>query len=156
MKLRFIFLGMLFTLSISVIAQTPSIAAKSRLSVDYAKDTENDLFGLGPEHFNYFNVYKVERLKNACIVEHKVNAENSKLKKIDTICDHPYFTGQYTMDEILLFYPKGTLFVGFKDQYFNDSIPVKKQGFSVNQTLLIGLILLFFYKMYQLYAVKRK
>jgi hypothetical protein len=146
----------MLTLHFLLSSQTPTIAAKATLSDAKNTKSENDFFGLGPESFIIFQTYKVERLKNSCIVEHKENIDNKKLKKTDTICDHPYFTGQYTMDEILLFYPKGTSFVGFKNHYFNDSIPEKKQSINFYYVLIIATFLLITKKVYKSYAIFRK
>ena len=95
-------------------AQTKAIAHKSHSGSDQSFDAEAyaDNFGvIAPR------IKKIKYLKDNCIVEFPEWGGS------DTVCDHPYFTGQYTLDEIKAFYPKEVQFIGFEGKFFNKAIP---------------------------------
>ena len=107
----------LILISYSTTAQTKLIAHKSHsgTSENFSAENYPDNFGLREP---YFPVYKVKLLPNNCVVEYREQKRN------DTICDHPYYSGRYTLDQIKTFYPENIEFIGFEKKFFNDSIPV--------------------------------
>ncbi|MCE3294441.1 MAG: hypothetical protein K0R65_155 [Crocinitomicaceae bacterium] len=114
----------------SLFSQTKLIAHKSHSGSDasYSADAYPDNFGeIAPR------IKKIKLLKNNCIVEFLDWGQN------DTVCDHPYFTGQYTLDEIKRFYPSSTEFIGFEGKFFNKVVapPAEKK----NSLYLLALIL---------------
>lgn len=120
MKALFVILAFL---SLSPLkAQTSLIAHKSHSgSVDsYKPDDYTDNFGLAEPSYV---VRKVKWVDERCVVEYYSTVYNDQIHHSDTTCNHPYFTGQYTMDQIKQFYPENTKFVGFEHKFYNDSIP---------------------------------
>lgn len=114
----------------SLFSQTKLVAHKSHSGDDatYSSDAYPDNFGeIAPR------IKKIKLLKNNCIVEFLEWGRN------DTVCDHPYFTGQYTLDEIKNFYPPSTEFIGFEGHFFNKAIP--PPGVKKNSLYLLALLL---------------
>ncbi len=119
-KVNFTFLA-LFILNFAYFAQTKQVAHKSHSGTEenYSADEYTDNFGL---YEPYFPVEKVILTDKNCLVEVRSN------KQSDTMCNHPYLTGQYTFTEIKAFYAEGVKFYGFENKFYNDSIPVKQQN----------------------------
>jgi hypothetical protein len=115
-------------------SQTKQIAHKSHSgsTENFNSDAYNDNFGL---YEPYFPVEKVVLTKKKCLVEIRSN------KKADTICDHPYLSGQYTLQEIKTFYGENVEFKGFENKFFNDSIPNKKPQTNKNSLYLIAFLI---------------
>lgn len=138
-----IFLLILLFLSYAAITQTKLIAHKSHSgnSENFSAENYSDNFGLVEP---YFPVTKLKLLPNNCVVqyrEHKLN---------DTLCEHPYFSGKYTLEQIKKFYPENTEFIGFEKNFFNDSVPVKpikNKFYLFIFFFLLGSSFLFIYKM---------
>ncbi|MGV3631603.1 MAG: hypothetical protein ACO1O6_10360 [Bacteroidota bacterium] len=114
----------------SAFSQTKLIAHKSHSGTDAAfeADAYSDNFGIVAPR-----IKKIKLLKNNCIVEFPEWGQN------DTVCDHPYFTGQYTLDEIRNFYPPGVEFIGFEGKFFNKAVPPPSE--KKNALYLIALLL---------------
>jgi hypothetical protein len=115
-------------------SQTKQIAHKSHSgsSENFIPEAYTDNFGL---YEPYFPVEKVVLTKKNCLVEIRTN------KKADTICDHPYLSGQYTLQEIKTFYGENVEFKGFENQFFNDSIPNKKPRTNKNSLYIIAFLI---------------
>ena len=113
-----------------VTAQTKLIAHKSHSgrAESFTAANYSDNFGIKTP-----SIKAIKLIKNNCIVEIPYNGPN------DTVCDHPNFTGQYTLDEIKAFYPKNTEFIGFEGKFLNTALPEnpKKNSFH-------WIVLLFF------------
>lgn len=119
-KIQFVILALFFVHS-AYFTQTKQIAHKSHSGIEenFYADEYYDNFGLFEP---YYPVEKVVITDKNCLVEIRSN------KQSDTICNHPYLTGQYTFTEIKAFYPDGVKFYGFENKFYNDSIPVKQQN----------------------------
>jgi hypothetical protein len=127
---KILILFLCLTFSGGIAAQTKQIAHKSHSGNDasYIADAYTDNFGeIAPR------IKKIKLLKNNCIVEFLEWGRN------DTVCDHPYFTGQYTLDEIKRFYGPDTEFIGFEGHFFNKAIP--PPGEKKNSLYLLVLLL---------------
>ena len=96
-----------FVISLSF-SQTKQIAHKSHSgkNQDFIAENYNDNFGIITP-----KIEEIILLKNNCIVEVPTYGKN------DTVCDHPYFTGQYTLEEIKGFYRTNTKFTGFENKF---------------------------------------
>lgn len=129
-------------------SQTKEIAHKSHsgTSDTYNPNDYVDNFGNPPEVRE--NIKKVTYYKKNCVIvsgEKRYWSSNLVENFSDTLCDHPYYSGQYTLEEIKRFYTNETEFIGFKGKFFNDSIPQKRihKSNSKKNSLYIFAILLF-------------
>ena len=138
-------------------SQTKQIAHKSHSgkNQDFIANENDDNFGNTPDMYKLkfepiSTITSVKLLKNNCVVinkkyfiiDSKTNKETPKYLK-DTLCNHPYFSGQYTFDQIKTFYLPDTKFYGFKNNFFNDSIPkqIEKPKEKKNSFYLMALII---------------
>jgi hypothetical protein len=126
-----ILIGGLLLFTLMVNSQTKLIAHKSNSEdkTEFNAGDYSDNYGLGEI---YFPVISVKLLKNNCVVETRDNFQ------IDTICNHYYFNGTYTSEQIKTFYPEGTKFIGF-DKVFKEDKPIliKKNSIFFLFTLII-------------------
>lgn len=127
---------LLFTFMVN--SQTKMIAHKSISGdkTDYNQNDYADNYGLGDF---YYNITSVKLLKNNCIVETRENFQ------IDTICNHYYFNGTYTSEQIKSFYPENTKFIGFEKVFKSEKpILLKKNSFFFIFSFLLLFSGLFF------------
>lgn len=108
-----------------VFSQTKQVAHKSHSGTAENFDANDYTDNFGLDESMFFQVEKVKYVKENCVIEYAVNYR--KQKKIDTICDHPYFSGQYTLDQIKTFYPEDTKFEGFEGHFFNNTLVKPKE-----------------------------
>lgn len=109
-----VFLLCLLTIS----AQTKQIAHKSHSgsSNEFFSSDYVDNFGLPPQEIDSIII-----LKNKCIVE---VMKYPRFFSRDTVCEHPYFTQNYSEDKIRSMYPAEVVFIGFEN--YKPSKKVKK------------------------------
>lgn len=113
---KLMFLLLCFT-SFAAFSQTKQIAHKSHsgTSDDFNPTEYADNFGLDENAI--YHTEKVKYINEKCVVQYGVNYH--KQKRTDTLCNHPYFSGQYSLEQIKTFYPEDTKFEGFEGKYFN-------------------------------------
>ncbi|MES2589175.1 MAG: hypothetical protein V4622_09350 [Bacteroidota bacterium] len=129
---------LLLSSSSFIFSQTKQIAHKSHSGTnkDFVAKNYNDNFGAIPLNHptiqSETTTKSVKLIKNNCVIVTEtykiIDSKTDKEKDvslIDTLCNHPYFSGQYTFDEIKTFYLPETKFIGFENKFFNDSIPKK-------------------------------